>query len=73
MIEYSLHNRNDLLEQVKIPEAAVLPKIHLKRTADFCMQLMGEVQLLPSPGECLDPCPAPPEEFSAYLKAYTEV
>ena len=48
--------------------------MYFKSTANyFCMQLMGDVQLLHSQSEYSDACLPPPEDLSAYLKDYTEV
>lgn len=46
--------------------------MYFKSTTDFCMQLMGEVQLLRSQSEYLDACLPPLEDLSAYIKDYTE-
>lgn len=47
--------------------------MYFKSTANFfCMQLMGEVQLLHSQSEYLDARLPPLEDLSAYLKDYTE-
>lgn len=47
--------------------------MYFKSTANFCMQLMGEVQLLNSESEYLDTYLPPLGDLSAYLKDYIEV